>query len=151
MNIEVDDLSGHAIALLLQDHLQSMYEHSPPESVHALDLDQLRKDDITFWSAQQGGELLGCGALKELSPDHGEIKSMRTASPHLRKGIAASLLSHILEQAKLRSYQYVSLETGSMDAFEPARKLYHHFGFDVCGPFADYTEDPNSVFMTIKL
>jgi len=122
--------------------------HSPPESIHALDLDALRKPEITFWSVWQGTELMGCGAIKQLDAGHGEIKSMRTASAHLRKGVAASLMRHILEEAGRRSYRRLSLETGSEEAFAPARSLYASFGFQFCGPFADYAEDPYSVFMT---
>ena len=94
---------------------------------------------------------MGCGALKELDPTHGEIKSMRTASAHLRKGVAAALLIHNMEEARRRSYRRLSLETGSMDAFAPARSLYTRFGFRFCPPFADYVEDPFSVFMTLEL
>jgi len=148
MDIRVDDLSGQEIAALLSEHLRSMYLHSPPESVHALDIGRLRAPDITMWSAWQDGELLGCAALKELDREHGEIKSMRTASRHLRKGVASALLRHILAEAKRRSYRRLSLETGSMAAFAPARNLYARYGFQPCGPFADYVEDPNSVFMT---
>ena len=125
--------------------------HSPPESVHALDLAALRKPDITFWCAWQDAALLGCGALKELDPFHGEIKSMRTASAHLRKGVATRLLAHILDEARRRSYRRLSLETGSMQAFTPARSLYTRLGFRPCGPFAAYVEDPHSVFMTMEL
>jgi putative acetyltransferase len=148
MDIRVDDLSGSEIIGLLREHLQRVALHSPPESVHALDLDALRKPDITFWSAWQDSELMGCGAIKELDSRHGEIKSMRTVSLHLRKGVAARLMRHILEEAKRRSYERLSLETGSMDAFAPARNLYASFGFNPCGPFANYVEDPYSVFMT---
>ncbi|HVF91117.1 MAG TPA: GNAT family N-acetyltransferase [Blastocatellia bacterium] len=151
MNIKIDDLSGPEIYELLQEHLRSMAMHSPPESVHALDIEALRKPEITFWTVWENGELLGCGALKELDPRHGEIKSMRTSSLHLRKGVAANLLNHILEEARLRRYSRLSLETGSMEAFEPARKLYANFGFTYCEPFADYVEDPYSVFMTKEL
>jgi len=122
--------------------------HSPPESVHALDIEALRKPEITFWTVWESGELLGCGALKELNSQHAEIKSMRTSSRHLRRGVAKNLLNHILEEAKRRGYSRLSLETGSMEAFEPARKLYANFGFTYCEPFADYVEDPYSVFMT---
>ena len=151
MEIRVDDLRSPEIIHLLQEHRQSMFLHSPPESVHALDLDGLRQPEITFWSVWQNGELLGCGAVKELDPRHGEIKSMRTASSHLRKGVAARLMRHILEEAKRRSYHRLSLETGSMEAFAAARKLYAGFVFKPCGPFADYVEDPYSVFMTKEL
>src|SRR5262249_11042559 len=110
-----------------------------------------RKPDITFWSVWSGTELLGCGALKELSPQHGEIKSMRTALPHRRKGVAAALVEHILREATRRNYKRVSLETGSMEAFAPAHRLYRKFEFRNCPPFADYVKDPNSIFMKIKL
>src|SRR5438094_129248 len=112
---------------------------------------QLRAPDITMWAAWEDGELLGCAALKELDREHGEIKSMRTSSRHLRKGVATALLRHLLAEAKRRSYRRLSLETGSMAAFAPARELYARFGFKPCGPFADYIEDPNSVFMTRTL
>ena len=148
MDIRVDDLSSPEIIRLLHEHLQSVALHSPPESVHALGLEALRNPDITFWSAWQDSELMGCGAIKELDSRHGEIKSMRTASLHLRKGVAARLMHHILEEAERRSYERLSLETGSMDAFAPARSLYARFGFKPCGSFANYAEDPYSVFMT---
>jgi putative acetyltransferase len=128
-----------------------MYELSPPESVHALDLEGLRKPEITFWTAWSGDELLGCGALKELDPLHGEIKSMRTLLAHRRKGVARAILCHIIDEAKRRAYRRLSLETGSMKAFEPAQRLYASFGFTYCRPFGDYVEDPNSVFMSISL
>jgi putative acetyltransferase len=151
VEIRIDDLGGPEIAQLLREHLRNLALHSPPESMHALDLAALRKPGITFWCAWQGAELLGCGALKELDPRHGEIKSMRTATPHLRKGVAAAILSHILEEAGRRSYRRLSLETGSGEAFAPAQRLYARFGFRPCGPFADYVVDPFSVFMTLDL
>lgn len=151
MNIKIDDLTGSEIHELLQEHLESMTLHSPPESIHALDIEALRKPEITFWTVWESGELLGCGAIKELNSKHGEIKSMRTSSSHLRKGVAKNLLNHILTEAKRRGYSRLSLETGSMEAFEPARRLYANFGFKFCGPFADYIEDPFSVFMTREL
>lgn len=150
MDIRVDDLRGPEIARLLREHLHNLALHSPPESMHALDLAALRRPEITFWSAWQDAELLGCGALKELDPAHGEIKSMRTATPHLRKGAAAAILNHILEEAGRRSYRRLSLETGSGEAFAPAQSLYTRFGFQLCGPFADYVLDPYSVFMTLE-
>ncbi|QGW63569.1 GNAT family N-acetyltransferase [Lysobacter soli] len=148
MEIRTGGLDHPAVASLLQEHLQSMAQLSPPESIHALDLDALRKPQITFWSAWQDDELMGCGALKQLDAAHGEIKSMRTASRHRRKGVAAAMLEHILDEAQRRAYTQLSLETGSMQGFEPARALYARYGFESCGPFADYTSDPNSVFMT---
>ena len=151
MDIRVDDLSGPEIASLLEEHMRSMRSLSPLESVHALPIEGLRKPGITFWSVWQGAELMGCGALKELDAAHGEIKSMRTVAAHLRKGVASKLLQHILDEAKRRSYRRLSLETGAPEAFAPARSLYARFGFEPCGPFADYIEDPNSVFMTREL
>ena len=151
MRIKIDDLSGPEIYSLLQEHLRSIALHSPPESVHALDIEGLRQPEVTFWSAWEDGELLGCGALKQLGPGHAEIKSMRTAEAHTRKGVARNLLAHLIDQARHRGYTRLSLETGSMQAFEPARKLYSDFGFTYCEPFADYVEDPHSVFMTREL
>ncbi|GAB6930339.1 GNAT family N-acetyltransferase [Paenibacillus sp. JCM 10914] len=148
MQIKIDDLTGPEITQLIYEHLHGMTLHSPPESIHALGLEKLRQPEITFWSVWDGDILLGCGALKELDADHAEIKSMRTATPHLRKGVAGRLMEHILEEAKHRGYLRLSLETGSMAAFEAARSLYARFGFEECQPFADYKEDPNSTFMT---
>jgi putative acetyltransferase len=151
MLIRVDDLTGPEIRALLEEHLRNMHELSPPESVHALDLAALRRPEITFWTAWEGRALLGCGALKELEPTHGEVKSMRTASAHRRKGVGRAMLEHIIAEARARSYRRLSLETGSMAAFLPARRLYESFGFTCCAPFAAYAEDPNSVFMTRTL
>ncbi|MDP4147517.1 MAG: GNAT family N-acetyltransferase [Bacillota bacterium] len=151
MDIKIDDLSGSEVAELLREHLHGMALNSPPESIHALNLEQLKRPEITFWSAWEGNELAGCGALKELDGEHGELKSMRTSSSHLRNGVARRLLQHIIEEAKLRGYRRLSLETGSMDSFVPARRLYGSFGFRYCKPFSDYMEDPNSVFMTLEL
>jgi putative acetyltransferase len=151
VDIKTEDLSGPEIAALLEEHLAGMRSISPPESVHALPLEGLRKPDITFWSVWENGELLGCGALKELNAQHGEIKSMRTSREHLRKGVATAMLQHILTEARRRGYLRMSLETGAQAAFEPARRLYARFGFNYCGPFADYTQDPNSVFMTKEI
>ncbi len=151
MQIRVDDLAGPEIRALLAEHLCNMHQLSPPESVHALDLTGLLQPEMTFWTAWSDGELLGCGALKELSHAHGEIKSMRTVFAHRRKGVARALLLHIIDEARSRSYTRLSLETGSMQAFEPARRLYESFGFTCCSPFAGYTEDPNSIFLTRTL
>ncbi|UOQ47065.1 GNAT family N-acetyltransferase [Gracilibacillus caseinilyticus] len=151
MEIKKDNLQGTEIKELIIDHLKSMTLHSPPESIHALNLDELRKPDITFWAVWEGEQLLGCGALKELNATNGEIKSMKTSSQHLRKGISTHLLQFIIEEAKRRGYARLSLETGSMAAFAPARKLYKKFGFRYCEPFSDYREDENSVFMTKEI
>ena len=151
MQIRVDDLTSPQVQQLLTEHLQSMHLHSPPESIHALDLAGLRQPEITFWSIWDGDELLGCGALKEIDPQHGEIKSMRTATAHQRKGVAKIMLQHIIAEAQRRSYTRLSLETGSMAAFEPARNLYASFGFEYCEPFGEYAIDPYSSFMTKDL
>lgn len=151
MNIEIDDLSRPAIHALLNEHLQSMHALSPPGSVHALDLEKLRRPEISFWSAWEGALLLGCGALKAMSATQGEIKSMRTPENLRRKGAGRAILAHIIEVARTRGYERLSLETGNMAAFTPAHKLYESFGFSFCGPFGDYIDDPNSVFMTLQL
>jgi putative acetyltransferase len=148
MNIRLDDLRGPDIQALLEEHLRNMHEISPPESVHALDLDALRHPSITFWSIWSDTELLGCGALKELEPTHGEVKSMRTGIGHRGKGVARAMLGRILMEARARGYVRVSLETGSQPEFLPARRLYESFGFTYCAPFSGYVEDPHSVFMT---
>jgi putative acetyltransferase len=151
MKIKIDDLQHPAVHALLHEHLRNMYELSPPESVHALDLEKLRAPDVTFWTAWENDILLGCGALKELEPKHGEIKSMRTPVAHRRKGTGRAILAYIIAVARERGYERLSLETGAHEAFSPAQKLYESFGFTYCGPFGDYTEDPNSVFMTLRL
>jgi putative acetyltransferase len=151
MKIRIDDLKGPEIAALLEEHLQDMQATSPPESKHALDLGGLRQPEITFWTIWEGDLLAGCGALKELDPQHAEIKSMRTSRAFLRRGVASNVLSHIISEATGRGYKRLSLETGSMDYFKPAHKLYESFGFESCGPFADYKLDPNSIFMTKEL
>ena len=151
MNITEDGLDAPDVIALLGEHLQGMADHSPPESIHALDIDALMAPDITFWTMRDGRELLGCIALKQLDDKHGEIKSMRTASEHLRKGVAAVLLEHLIAEARRRSYERLSLETGSGAGFEAAHALYRKFGFEYCGPFASYRDDPFSRFMTTTL
>jgi len=148
MLIKLDDLSGEEIRALLEEHLRSMHEISPPESVHALDLAALRRPEITFWTVWRDSELLGCGALKELDATHGEIKSMRTVTAHRRSGVGRAILEHIVAEARSRRYTRLSLETGSQPEFAPARRLYGSSGFTYCSPFGDYRDDPNSVFMT---
>ncbi len=151
MDIRIDDLQGDGIIALLREHKADLARHSPPESCHALDLDGLRRPEVTFWGVWHEGELMGCGALKELDSAHAEVKSMRTVYAHVRKGVATRLMRHILQEARRRGYRRLSLETGSMEVFEPARALYERFGFEQCGPFADYVEDPYSMFMTIEI
>lgn len=151
MEIERDDLTGTAVIALLREHLDDMRRITPPGSVHALDVDRLRAPGITFWAAWENGELLGCAALKELDAQLGEVKSMRTAKRHRGKGVAAALLRHLIEVAGQRGYRSLKLETGSFAEFAPARNLYARHGFEFCGPFGDYREDPNSVFMTLEL
>lgn len=152
MKIIVDDLRGPEIAALLEAHLELMRSQSPPESVHALDLESLRAPEITFWTAWEGDDLLGCGALKQLpQPGEGEIKSMHTAKAARGRGIAAQLLSHLEAHAKDLGLTRLNLETGSQDGFAPARNMYAKFGYQECPPFGDYAEDPNSTFMTKSL
>jgi putative acetyltransferase len=147
MRIAVDDLSHPKVHDLLREHLAGMHANSPPGQVFALDLSKLKVPEITFWTAWDNEDLLGCGAIKELSPTHGEIKSMRTASSHLRKGVGKEILKIILQEASSRDYAKVSLETGSTEAFLPAHALYEGAGFSRCGPFGDYEQNGFSVFM----
>jgi putative acetyltransferase len=151
LRIVVDDLSGPEVAALLADHLASMHELTPAESVHALDLSGLRTPDVTFWSAWSGAELAGCGALKELDPTRGEVKSMRTAPAHLRRGVAAAVLTEIIATARDRGYDELLLETGPDPAFAAAHALYIRSGFVPCGRFADYADDPFSRFFRLDL
>jgi putative acetyltransferase len=151
LRIVADDLAGSEIRALLEEHLRSMHALSPPESVHALDLAKLRQPGITFWTAWDDAVLVGCGALKELDSRHGEIKSMRTPQALRRRGAGRAMLAHIVDVARSRAYERLSLETGSSDAFAPAQRLYESFGFTRCGPFGDYVLDPHSVFMTLRL
>jgi putative acetyltransferase len=150
MRILQDDLSGPAIAEFIAAHLTEMRSLTPPQSKHALDLDALRHPTITFWSVYDDTTLVACGALKELTTTHAEIKSMRTAPTHHRQGLASALLRHLITEATLRGYTRLSLETGSATFFAPARALYTKHGFQACNPFANYKPDPNSVFMTAR-
>lgn len=151
MNIKIDQLEHPDVIKLLEEHLADMNATSPPESVHALDTSALKATEVTFWTSWQDEQLLGCAAIKELSPTHAELKSMRTTPAARNQGVASNLLSFAIEQAKLRGYQRISLETGSMSFFKPARELYKKYGFEYCSPFADYQPDPNSNFMTLEL
>ena len=146
MQIIANDLASTDVTQLLQEHLDQMHATSPAESVHALDTDSLAAEGISFWTVRYNGELLGCGALKNLNNSHGEIKSMRTVSSHTRKGVASFVLRHIIQAAREQGMTSLFLETGSMDEFKSARALYEKNGFEVCAPFDIYVEDPNSVF-----
>jgi len=151
VRIVLDDLAGAPIAALLEEHLTEMRSISPPESTHALDLDGLRAAGITFWSVWDGDTLVGCGALKRLDDGHAELKSMRTTRTRQGGGVGSTLLTYIIDQAQSMGFSRMSLETGAMPFFEPARRLYQRFGFTYCDPFGDYRPDPNSVFMTRAL
>ncbi|MCG9729920.1 GNAT family N-acetyltransferase [Shewanella sp. Isolate13] len=151
MQIKLGLIRDDKVLALLKEHHEDMCSHSPLESVHALDVSGLEADHVTFWSLWSEDELAGCGALKQLDSTHGEIKSMRTSTDFLRQGVAQQLLAHIIAEARSRGYQRLSLETGSMKAFIPARKLYEQFGFKESEPFADYQQDPYSSFMSKQL
>ena len=151
LTIIVDDLTDRRVIALLEEHLVQMRAQSPACSVHALDVDQLKGEKITFYTAWIDNELFGCGALHELDATHAELKSMRTVTTALRKGVASKILAHLIEQSRQRGYQRLSLETGSQPGFLPARKFYERHGFTVTEPFADYTNDPNSVYYSIAL
>ncbi len=151
MEFRLGTLENTDVQQLLNEHLLDMEKTSPPESRHALNLDGLKAYDVTFWSLWNDDRVLGVGALKELSESHGEIKSMRTQPNARGQGLGAKILEFLIAQAKLRHYTKLSLETGSMDFFKPAHRLYERFGFELCAPFGSYTEDPNSRFYTLKL
>jgi putative acetyltransferase len=151
LEIRVDDLTDKRVHALLRLHLETIAPTAPAESRHALDLAGLQRPDLTFWCMWDGDELAGFGALKELTPQQGEVKSMRTAPAYLRRGVAAALLAHITKIAQARGYRSLHLETGSMDFFRPARDFYRSFGFVPSHPFGDYRPDPNSVFMAMDL
>jgi len=151
LDVAIEDPVQENIVALLETHLDLMRSISPPESVHALDVERLREANVTFWTIRQNGELAGCGALKEIAPDHGEIKSMHVREAARGQGVARKLVETILETAQSKRYQRLSLETGSTQHFQPARNLYAAFGFQECGPFADYRSDPHSIFMTLEL
>lgn len=151
MRIVVDDLSSPEVQALLAEHLAGMHATSPPESVHALDLSGLRGPDVTFWAAYDGSQLAGCGAVKDLGGGRGEVKSMRTTSTHLRRGVAAAVLSELIATARRRGWTELLLETGSTPDFAPAHALYVRFGFEECGPFGDYALDEFSRFYRLLL
>jgi putative acetyltransferase len=149
--IEVDDPRRDDVRALLEAHLRFAHTMTPPEDVHALDLDGLLDPAITFYSVRLDGELLGVGAIKELEPGHAELKSMHTAAAARRRGVARALVEHLVAIARERGARRVSIETGTGEAFVPARELYASAGFVSCGPFADYEPTENNTFMTLEL
>ena len=151
MRIEIDDVSRPPVLALLEEHLRNMYEITPPEHVFAFDAAKLRQPDVVLWTAWDVDELLGCAALKELSPTQGEVKSMRTPARLRRRGAGRALLNHILQVSRERGYRELFLETGNHPAFVPAQTLYRSVGFRECGPFGGYQENGNSVFMSLQL
>jgi putative acetyltransferase len=151
LTFRLDDLSGEATRALIARHLQGMHAHSPAESVHAFDVDQLRQPGVTFWSAWRGGTIVGCGALKELGGARGELKSMRVADAFLGRGFGRAMLEHLVAEARARGMTSLWLETGSAPAFTPALRLYESAGFVRRGPFDGYVEDPFSIFMSRDL
>jgi putative acetyltransferase len=150
-DIRIDDLTGAATRALLTLHLRGMNESSPPGHVFALDLTGLQSPDVTVWSVWVADELAGIGALKELGDGAGELKSMRTAPQHLRRGVAAALLEHIIDEARRRGLRKLSLETGSGPAFEPALALYRKRGFVNGSAFADYEPSDFNQFLHLPL
>jgi putative acetyltransferase len=151
MKIELDDVSRPQVLALLEEHLRNMYELSPPEKVFAFDASKLRAPGVSFWTIWDGETLLGCAALKELSRQQGEIKSMRTPASMRGRGAGRALLSHIIEVAQSRNYEELFLETGIHPNFGAAQNLYRRAGFQPCGPFGQYRENANSVFMSMRL
>jgi putative acetyltransferase len=151
MRIITGDFSDARVLELLRIHLTSSRANTAPGSAHALDIAGLQAPDISFWTIWEGETLLGCGALRRLGAEHGEIKSMHTAQAARRTGVGSAMLRHIIATARARGMARLSLETGSWDYFAPARALYASHGFVECGPFGDYALDPNSVFMTLEI
>jgi putative acetyltransferase len=150
-DIRPDDLSGEPTRALLALHLADLRGNSPPGTSYALDLSGLQAPDITVWTAWAGDDIAGCGALKEIAPGHGEIKSMRTAARHLRRGVAAALLEHIIATARSRGYTRLSLETGTSPDYDPAVALYRRRGFRNGPIFGDYRPSPHNQFLHLNL
>jgi putative acetyltransferase len=151
VRIEIDDVTRPQVLALLEEHLRNMYELSPPDAVFAFDAGKLRAPGVVFWTAWEDQDLLGCAALKELSPTQGEVKSMRTPAVLRRRGVGRALLDHILDVSRQRGYRQLFLETGNHPAFTPAHMLYRSAGFRECGPFGTYRDNGFSVFMTLPL
>ncbi|MDB5677475.1 GNAT family N-acetyltransferase [Sphingomonas bacterium] len=151
MRIEIDDLARPEVVALVDLHLREAHANSPACHVFALDLSGLQHPDVTLWTAWDGDDLLAMGALKQIDPGHGEIKSMRTAPAHIRKGIGAEMLAHLIAEGRAREYRRLSLETGNNDPFAAARAMYSRAGFAECGPFADYDDVSFSRYFTLAL
>jgi putative acetyltransferase len=151
MHIVEGGLDDARVVALLHIHVIRARSETARGSAHALDLSALKASDIAFWSAWEGDAVVGVGALKRLTAEHGEIKSMHTAETARGRGVGSALLQQIVASARARGMSRLSLETGSWDYFLPARALYARHGFVECPPFGDYREDPNSVFMTLEL
>jgi putative acetyltransferase len=153
MIVQIGDFSNPNVLALLREHLTGMQTNSPPGSVYALDLDGLQSADIAFYSVWDGREvdLLAIGALKEIDAATGEVKSMRTAQAHQRRGAASFLLDFLITTARERNYQHLCLETGSGPAFEPALALYRRYGFENCEPFGDYEASAFNQFLRLRL
>ncbi len=149
--IRVDDPRAPDVRALLALHLTFARAQTPPEDAHAMDVDGLLDRAVTFFGYRAGGTLLAVGALKRLDRDHAEIKSMHTAQAARGRGLGRMMLDHLIAVARERGYRRLSLETGSMAAFAPARSLYASAGFEPCEPFGDYRESPNSTYMTLRL
>jgi putative acetyltransferase len=143
------DLDAADIRELLAVHFDSMRSSSPADACHVLGVDGLRMPEISFWSVREEGRLLGLGALRHLSPDHGEVKSMRTAPQALGRGVGTAMLHHLVGEARRRGYRRLSLETGSTAPFDAALRLYEREGFVPCPPFGDYRENPFTRFLTL--
>lgn len=151
VQIQSANLDTPEFAALIETHAELMLSLSPPGSCHFLPMDGLKRPDVTVWEMRDDKALVGCGALRHLSDTHGEVKSMHTLAAHRGAGLGRRMLEHVIAEARTRGYQRLSLETGSMAGFKPSRMLYQRYGFQLCPPFGDYVEDPNSVFMSRAL
>jgi putative acetyltransferase len=153
LDVEItrDDLSDGRVISLLQEHRQEMLKHSPLDSVHALDVAAMHALNLSFWSATINDSMAGCVGLKQLDSTHAELKSMKVSDAFVGKGVGRALLDHVLLQAKQLGCKRLSLETGSMRVFIPARSLYESVGFVLCSPFDGYVYDSNSVCMSLEI
>lgn len=151
MEIRLDDVEAPEVVELLRQHLEGMLAQTPPESVHALDISAYKSPDVKLWTAWSNDQLLGCGGLKDLGEQHGEIKSMRTKKQYLRRGVADALLTEIINYARQAKMQRLSLETGATEHFKAAQLFYQRRGFTESAPFGSYQSDPHSLFFTLDL